>query len=165
MRRETGLQETEMRFQQSRLNLKSAGLHSSRSCMNQPSQRRFKFATRQGLVAAGLTFLAGLCFASNLIHTSDYQSLMGVIALVLSFPIGLGFMILTGSLLYDGGAYHDALSPFAILSAGVIGTLLNIRAWLWLGRILFFRTDTERPPEVREAEFQQLLAEHRRHNG
>ncbi|MEY4385774.1 MAG: hypothetical protein RLY20_1057 [Verrucomicrobiota bacterium] len=128
--------------------------------MNSQRARRLKFATPQGWITIALLIIAAFCFGYS-IEEGNYRQLSELVPQALSFPLGWAFAWVAADLTVIRNPKNVCL----FVALVTLGTHLNLRAWVAI--VFWFRKhrDEVRPPEVREAEFQKLLAEHRKQNG
>lgn len=121
-----------------------------------------RIATRETWIVCALLTLGAICLADATLRAHDYIRPTWLVVQVLTFPIGWLADWIGNLVVHAFSRGHDPFLLLIRLTIGTVGTVINIRVWIWLARRCFGRRTESRPSEVREAEFQKLLAEHRK---
>jgi len=132
--------------------------------MNQPVRRGLKVFSPQGLITLSLVMVVAFLFADAeiQIHSRHHVRLSWLGVQALSFPLGwLAYWLakITSNVIPAG---HDSLKFLFVYTISAAGTVLNIHLIVSAIFWYFRNRNVQRQPEEREAEFQKLLAEHRK---
>ena len=131
--------------------------------MNQPVRRGLKVFSPQGLITLPLVLIAAFCAWDSCMRATDYVRLSWLVVQFLSFPLGwLAHWLATIAFSPGKYAYYSFADSFFIFVISAAGTVLNIHLFVSAIFWYFRNRNLQRPPEEREAEFQKLLAEHRK---
>jgi hypothetical protein len=124
---------------------------------------KLRVSNRRSWLELSLILLAALCFLDQLPQTDVVDRPSWLVVLGLSFPVGWATCWLAILVTTAFGLRETALGDSMVFLVSAAGTLVNIFLWAAFIRCCYRSfTGQETTGPCGQAEFQQLLNEHRR---